>query len=955
MGQRFHTIPNGLVMLAPQVIPIRDGLLGAGFLEERLRSDFPIPGMERTVPLLAFADRPFDSRTASVAVVQGPRFGDTDIAALRPLGAPLVFACLPDHFQFWSQGAARPIFRHRLTECQLSRFFDEHRQQFSPDAIYRAKIWGRLDPCYQLDFVDAGLMPLVEEEAGRKLTELIERTVRSTKKQLGWSDNFSDADGRWLLKSVFWLVAAKILHDKDVPGFIRLALTDVKRVYEQLAKHYNGQAPQPVRIGSRAKQDALVAAAGQIETFGHCGCVTTEALAYVYESALIDRVTRSKLGTHSTPTWLVDYMVGRLRPWIRGIPVPERRVFEPACGHAGFLISAMRLLSELLPADWREPRRTYLRKRLYGIEKDPFALEIARLSLTLADVPNPNGWALTEANMFAGDCLESGVRNAKIVLGNPPFENFPKKDHRQGWLPNKAAETFRRVVENLPPGGVFGFVLPQTFLRSKQATEVRQLLLRDYEIAEVSLFADKVFRYGEPESAVLIGRRLMQSDSPRSPIRYQRIRERQIKEFGQTYHPSSSAVVSGGRFASAKSASFLVSELAEVWESLTAFKKLNVFADIGKGFDHKGDDDPSLPPDAIKISAVLLPGLVYGFAGWLQDQMTHLLPKGVWLNLSPEVTGAERRGTTVGMPQVLLNYGRVSREAWRLKAILDSQGHPVTSRFVVLRPTIDGVSLQSLWAILNSPIGNAYSHCMSGKRDVLAGDIRQMPVPDLTECDLSRLEQAVADYLTAAQSISSVAIPHRQTRVGENASRQTVLDGMADLEVPDLDAARERLKILHWQIDAEVLRLYDLPAELERKVLDLFSGVRRRGVPFEQTEYFPKGFTELDRLSDLLAITEDWPKTNRRRAKLIDLEEEDRLTPQQAEELENLQRLTDARVTLLRPVQMEGADGIIEDLKRRGLWQEQNRPCRPMPTRVRRTITATVLPVIQITAGISLG
>ena len=33
---------------------------------------------------------------------------------------------------------------------------------------------------------------------------------------------------------------------------------------------------------------------------------------------------------------------------------------------------------------------------------DPFALEIARLSLTLADVPNPNGWALTEADMFSG-------------------------------------------------------------------------------------------------------------------------------------------------------------------------------------------------------------------------------------------------------------------------------------------------------------------------------------------------------------------------------------------------------------------------------------------------------------------------------------------------------------------------------------------------------------------------
>ena len=37
---------------------------------------------------------------------------------------------------------------------------------------------------------------------------------------------------------------------------------------------------------------------------------------------------------------------------------------------------------------------------------------------------------------------------------------------------------------------------------------MRKTLLSDYEIAEVSLFADKVFRYGDSETAVLIGRQL---------------------------------------------------------------------------------------------------------------------------------------------------------------------------------------------------------------------------------------------------------------------------------------------------------------------------------------------------------------------------------------------------------------------------------------------------------------
>ena len=50
-------------------------------------------------------------------------------------------------------------------------------------------------------------------------------------------------------------------------------------------------------------------------------------------------------------------------------------------------------------------RREYLRKRLYGCDIDSFALEIARLRLTLVDVPNPNGWNLQIADIFYENLL----------------------------------------------------------------------------------------------------------------------------------------------------------------------------------------------------------------------------------------------------------------------------------------------------------------------------------------------------------------------------------------------------------------------------------------------------------------------------------------------------------------------------------------------------------------------
>lgn len=345
-------------------------MLSVGFSEDRLRFDVLFPGGTSRAGLLAFSDHPLDSRTAAVGALLGPQFTEAAVSSARPLGAPLVFACLPDRYQVWIQGAERPRFFCPLTPGEVPGFFRKHAAELAPDAIYRAKTWARLDSAYQLDFVDTGLLPLVEAAAGKKLRTVLERVVSSTRKRLGWAE-VSDNDGRWLLQATFWLLAAKILQDKGVKDFVRLALTDLEDVYERLAKHYNSENPKPVAVGGRERRAALEAAAAEIGNLGHCGLVSTEALAHLYESALIDRVTRQRLGTHCTPPWLVDYIVGRLRPWIRDMLPAQRQVFEPACGHAAFLISAMRLLSELLPSDSRESRRSYLRHRLRGMELDP--------------------------------------------------------------------------------------------------------------------------------------------------------------------------------------------------------------------------------------------------------------------------------------------------------------------------------------------------------------------------------------------------------------------------------------------------------------------------------------------------------------------------------------------------------------------------------------------------------
>ena len=192
-------------------------------------------------------------------------------------------------------------------------------------------------------------MSLVESEVGKALGDLIARAVSSLKSQLRWHSLTSEKSD-WLLKSVFWLLAAKILRDKGVKGFGNIDLSAADDVFNRVARHYRAIAS--IHINDR-QRDALANTASMIAQFSNLAATTTESLAYVYENTLISKETRSSLGTHSTPSYLVDYVVGKLLPWIEEIPVEERVMFEPACGHAAFLIAAMRLVegdssSELL-------------------------------------------------------------------------------------------------------------------------------------------------------------------------------------------------------------------------------------------------------------------------------------------------------------------------------------------------------------------------------------------------------------------------------------------------------------------------------------------------------------------------------------------------------------------------------------------------------------------------------
>jgi len=867
-------------LLQPETI--RTPMLGLGYRPDLLKSAFRF-GLDQIAPLVGFAQAPADSRSACIAVTESFADPRASVEACRSLGAPVVFVCHDNHLQWWKQGAQSALYLDKIPAGNIDRFFAVKKSELSPDVVYRAKTWGRFKAEFQLSFVDLGLMPLLEQEVGKSLEGLIERNVSDLRENLGLTE-ISESKGHWLLQTIFWLLSGKILHDKSVRNFESLDLTDVEEIFSRLGSHY-GANPLPVK--NQAERAALLHAAHSINQFASLALTTTEALAYVYENTLISKQTRTQLGTHSTPSFLVDYIVGSLADSIKEIPVEERSVFEPACGHAAFLVSAMRLLTELLPSDRALPQKRgpYLRKRLHGTDIDPFALELARLSLTLTDIPNPNGWDLEARDMFIGENIREQAAKSTILLANPPFENFTPQN-RSLYLEksspvrfnNKAAELLWRTIPNLPAGGVFGVVLPQSILDNENAAEVRKMLTKDFDLDEVCLFPDQVFSFSQVESVVLMGRR--KRNLGNAVTRYRRVREQDWPAFRTTFEASNTKLIPQINLENNAENSLRVPDLQDIWESLGSCPLLEDVASTGQGLSYKGL--PNLA-GAVTFANQPFKNAIQGFVHFDSDVMLTGLPHPVWMTLDPTAILAPRSGTAVGTPQVILNYARCSRGPWRLKALLDSKGHPLSSRYIAVRSKSNSYPVEAIWAILNSPIANAFAFThLEGRRDNLVGELRRLPFPKPNQ---------------SLKALVALAIRY--------------------LKADTIDSHPEKLRELLFDIDEEVLRLYGLSPQHERELLDLFSGTDRLGVPFLQNSYFPMAFRGRATFREFRELDRSWEKTNRERGLLIAKDVSGKIDQEESIRLALLQEYAEFHLATTAPRPMDALDEFERMLAKR--------------------------------------
>ncbi len=147
---------------------------------------------------------------------------------------------------------------------------------------------------------------------------------------------------------------------------------------------------------------------------------------------------RKASGTFYTPRAVASYLVrSTLTPLVEGRSASEilnLRIVDPAMGSGAFLVAACRFLasaaeqalvrdgawhaSEITPEDRVGLRRDVVQRCLFGVDLNPMAVQLARLSLWLATLAADKPLTFLDHRLVAGDSL-AGASFQQVALRAP--------------------------------------------------------------------------------------------------------------------------------------------------------------------------------------------------------------------------------------------------------------------------------------------------------------------------------------------------------------------------------------------------------------------------------------------------------------------------------------------------------------------------------------------------------
>lgn len=740
----------------------------------------------REVDAAAFLDGPASYRTAALGLVRtvaNETARDT-VEATRSLGAPYLVVIEGEEASMWTYTASGATQLDSTLASQWQTLLTDP-AKFGPGPIRQLKTLQLREgtPSTGLLF-DPRTLYGIQANTQLALDDMLTQFLahfdgeRVATGQLSLQVHYEV-----LFPLVFRLLAGKILIDRADGRVASVDVDDPRKVVATVESLYSLPAQRLQWTKIRVAQ--LASAWLTLREGLYVRNVAADDLAFVYENTLITPETRKAFGTHSTPYSAADYVIRSLR-LPEGNAAGRLRVYEPFAGACIFLTAALRRFKELFPQSWSVAKvHEHLVNHFVASEIDPFASEIARLALILADYPNHNGWRITREDLFESGRLAERVRQCDVLLCNPPFEDF---DEPISDLSIHKPVVLLDAIVKTPPAFV-GVVMPSGFSSHKVYREHIRRICEIYGDVEVMQLPEGVFRHASIGAEILIAQCRRDENARRADacdettLRKSVVRRADWPRFTQTLQTSGSdmAVVNP------RTSPGLVAlrPLRRVWDYLAESPVLGSVAELHRGLEWTMDQSEASRPKAA-------PGFRRGLHRSGESLAQFEVKQAVYLDARTSNLRGGAMNYPWASPKLIANAIRTSRSPWRLAATVDTAGLLVSQQFygIWLRESREpSLSLVELCAILNSPLANAFSFVHDEQKHLRKETLQTLPLPSAR---ISReVESLIGEYVAASE--------------GD--------DG------PLFSSRPKSAQDLLMEIDALVLKAYDLPPRLERELL----------------------------------------------------------------------------------------------------------------------------------------
>jgi len=221
----------------------------------------------------------------------------------------------------------------------------------------------------------------------------------------------------------------------DCAALAKLAPEARQRHIKEATGRANLPAKTVAALKAATDAEGIVAALGEVvDERGSPGHAPSPAGAPLLQPT----DERRRTGSHYTPRSLTEPIVRqalapaleRLGPDATPAQILDLKVCDPAMGSGAFLVEACRQLGQRLVQAWARPgprpeipvdedeelhaRRLVAQRCLYGVDKNPMATDLARLSLWLATLAREHEFTFLDHALKTGDSL-IGLTRAQIA------------------------------------------------------------------------------------------------------------------------------------------------------------------------------------------------------------------------------------------------------------------------------------------------------------------------------------------------------------------------------------------------------------------------------------------------------------------------------------------------------------------------------------------------------------